>query len=87
MRKGLLAVIVFLFWASNASALLVSNDDLWDVSQGSVVDDTSGAMNYSSSYYSNVNNMFGNDDPNSTERYNTVFRDYEVLMFRTPESA
>ena len=40
-------------------ALPASVDDLWDVSEGASVNDTSGVLNYSSSYRYYIDNMFG----------------------------
>lgn len=53
----------------------ISSTDLWDISQGSVVDGTSGALYYRSSYRSDVRDMFGGAFGN-IEGGNTVFKDY-----------
>ena len=52
-----------------------SSTDLWDISNGVVIDDTSGVLNYRPSFKSDIRGMFGGNF-GVIEPANTVFKDY-----------
>lgn len=53
----------------------ISSTDLWDISQGSVVGSNSGALHYSSGYYSDIRDMFGGAF-GTVEGGNTLLKDF-----------
>ena len=69
------ATLLVLLVPASATALPISSADLWDLSQGSLVDNTTGALNYSSSFRSDVRDMFGGAF-GTIEAGNTLFKDY-----------
>ncbi len=79
-RKYLLALpLVVLCCPAVSRALPASSADLWDVSQGTAVTGTSGALHYSDSYRSYVENIFGASG--GIEGSNTLFKDYMSPYF------
>lgn len=80
---GGLAVAVLLLPGISAAEPF-SYTDLWDISQGSSVDGTSGALYYSSSYRSDVRDMFGGAYANIGATV-TLFRDYLPGWVSVPE--
>jgi len=83
MKKiSILTVLtIFLFFTvllfPNASvALPVSYTDLWDISNGTIIDDTSGALYYSSTYKSDIRKLFGDDYYPGTLAGPLLFKDY-----------
>ncbi len=70
-----LLVSAVLFLPTSSMAIPISSTDLWDISQGSTVDSTSGALNYSSFWNSDVRNMFGSAF-GTVEAGNTLFKDF-----------
>lgn len=71
---------IFLFVAalllpSLSVAVPISSTDLWDVSQGTLVDSTSGALNYRPTYASDVRNMLGGTF-GTIEAGNLLFKDF-----------
>jgi len=76
--KRSLAIFLFVLVFSLPTTIMadpISYSDLWDISQGSVVDSTSGALNYSSGYRSDVRDMFGGNY-SIIGGGETLFRDY-----------
>lgn len=71
------ALVALATSCGTAEAALISYSDLWDISQGSVVDDTSGVLNYSSTYRSDIRDMFGGRFA-PREPGVTLFKDYLV---------
>ncbi len=53
----------------------ISSTDLWDISNGVVIDDTSGVLNYRSDFKSDIRDMFGGSYAVS-EATNSLFKDY-----------
>lgn len=73
MKKIFAATVLsLLFSYVNCFALLTTDDDLWDISQGSSVTATSGIL-----WNSNQNGMFGGRISSSVEPPNTIFLDYQ----------
>ncbi len=72
--------IVLLVIPNSANAAPQSFTDLWDMSQATVVDATSGAMFYRASWSSDVRNMFGGAY-GTIEIGNTLFKDYMLPPF------
>ncbi len=70
-----LLLIPVLLVPSTSKAIPMSGTDLWDISNGSVVDATSGPLHYSSSYRSDIRDMFGGGF-GTVEATNTLFKDY-----------
>jgi hypothetical protein len=71
-----LSTLIFLLPLS-VSATPMSDTDLWDVSNGTVVDATSGALNYNSGYRSDVRDMLGGRFATSNVGTGTLlFKDY-----------
>jgi len=71
---GALAFMVCLS-PSTSMAIPTSSTDLWDISQGTTVDFTTGVLDYRPSYRSDIRNMFGGTY-GSIEVGNTLFKDY-----------
>ncbi len=57
-------------------ALPMSYTDNWDLSQGNIIDATSGELYYSSSYKSDIRKMFGQDSYSGTLGGPLMFKDY-----------
>jgi len=80
MKKLLLTIIfslfLMIFSTLTANALIVSYTDLWDVSQGTSVTGSSGAL--TGSWSSDPRNMFGGTYGSGPSDLlnNTIFRDY-----------
>ena len=72
---AILVLLAGLALPKMAAAIPISSSDLWDLSQGGAVDATTGALNYSASYRSDVRNMFGGAY-GTVEAGNTLFKDY-----------
>ena len=76
MRFGVTCLVfVVLAFPATSQAVPITGTDLWDVSQGAVIDATSGALNYRSSYRSDVANMLGGA-LGTIEVGNLLFKDY-----------
>jgi hypothetical protein len=60
-----------------ASAIPISNSDLWDLSQGAVLTATSGALNYHPGYASDARNALGGVF-GTIEAGNLLFKDYNA---------
>ena len=77
MKKAALTLLVCAVTAVNASnsdADAISSSDLWDVSQGTVVTDHSPVLDVSSTWYSDIRDMFGGEF-SAVERNRTLFAD------------
>ncbi len=73
-------LLINVFLLPNTSmAKSVSTSDLWDVSNGTVIDDTSGPLHYRSSYRSYVENIFGASGGIAGSY--TLFKDYNSPSF------
>ena len=69
-------LLVFFVFSGICLAEPASTNDLWDVSQGSKVTDTSGIMNPGGGFWASyADNMFGAVHPGTAEAYNTLFPD------------
>lgn len=69
-----LLFVGLLFLPQSVLALGASSTDLWDMSNGTTINATSGPLNYSSYYRSYVENMFGGSG--GVEPANALFKDY-----------
>jgi hypothetical protein len=70
------ALVVLVVPGISQAAVATSYTDLWDISQGTVLDATSGPLNYRPSYRFYVEDMFGAATPTSLAPGITLFKDY-----------
>ncbi len=84
-KKSILTLLtIFLFFnvfflPKTSMALPVSTSDLWDVSNGIVIDATSGPLYYNNSYRSYVENIFGASGGIAGSY--TLFKDYNSPFY------